>query len=279
MLGKEEFVVVQLLYDKKIKLAVSTSWILEFELIRKKLTSALKHTEPVFLFYHPDSSVKPVFSNSIYKNTFEPTAAAMYKGYVVNKLYGKRHSNAFSDIAANISSLLLLDSLAYAQLDLETKRLSTAPKGLTAEKSELELERKLKVVKRARKTKLDKIDKENVERAKIANATYVNKAILRKTIAESATPSEAKVQDSTSTETLNSIDIDQMVPKNSEQLTVSSKADILSENSDHFESLANGSTIRESTIASDKVFETSNSEVVTSSPAEAMRVEQAASFV
>lgn len=95
---EEAFVLLQLEHDRKKVLPVKLEWIFEHERIRDKLESSVKVDEPVFFFYHKNYATSPSFSVSLYRKELDTSVGAVYKGYLSNKIYGKREISEIKNI-------------------------------------------------------------------------------------------------------------------------------------------------------------------------------------
>ena len=92
----QQYVAVQLDQSRmKQKLVLKLSWLIDADKIQETLNKSAKYTEPVYCFYHEDENTVPILSASIFKETFDPTVAAVYKGYLLNKIYGRVQPNLY----------------------------------------------------------------------------------------------------------------------------------------------------------------------------------------
>lgn len=85
----EQHVIMQLEHDRKTKLPVKLSWLLDFEKVRQQMNKTSIQQEPLYFFYHNISTTVPSFSLSSYSHTFNAEIPACYKGYVGKKIYGE----------------------------------------------------------------------------------------------------------------------------------------------------------------------------------------------
>lgn len=83
--------IIQLHHDRKTKVVVKSSWILEYGKIRPTITTTGKQAHPAFFYYNEDASSKQTFTTSAYAKVFEPSTASVYKGYITNKIYCECH--------------------------------------------------------------------------------------------------------------------------------------------------------------------------------------------